>query len=225
LPRGPYLPPQRPPQLLVGDRSARAGRLRVADGPVCADSASRPRTGSLVQGDGDRPAGPGGGVRPARPRRPALLQERSGFGLLGTGWGPARISVSSPPLRLGRRCARRPTCRDNGPMDFSFSEEQLAIRDTIRELVQDKVAPRAAEIDEKAEYPRDIEKLFAENGVLAIPIPEEYGGVSGSSGTICMGTGENAKGWAPSSLILAGHALCAHPPLAARAEGQKKRGG
>ena len=66
-------------------------------------------------------------------------------------------------------------------MDFEFSEEQLAIRDTIRELVQDKVAPRAAEIDEKAEYPKDIEKLFAENGILGVPFPEQYGGISGSS--------------------------------------------
>jgi alkylation response protein AidB-like acyl-CoA dehydrogenase len=40
-------------------------------------------------------------------------------------------------------------------MDFEFTEEQVAIRDTIRELVQDRVAPRAAEIDEKAEYPKD----------------------------------------------------------------------
>jgi alkylation response protein AidB-like acyl-CoA dehydrogenase len=41
-------------------------------------------------------------------------------------------------------------------MDFEFSAEQLAIRDTIRELVQDKVAPRAADIDAKAEYTKDI---------------------------------------------------------------------
>ena len=66
-------------------------------------------------------------------------------------------------------------------MDFEFSEEQVAIRDTIRELVQDRVAPRAAEIDEKGEYPKDIEKLFAQNGILGIPFPEQYGGISGSS--------------------------------------------
>ena len=50
-------------------------------------------------------------------------------------------------------------------MDFDFSAEQLAIRDTIRELVQDRVAPRAAEIDQTGEYPKDIEKLFADNGI------------------------------------------------------------
>ena len=108
-------------------------------------------------------------------------------------------------------------------MNFEFSEEQLAIRDTIRELVRDKVAPRAAEIDERAEYPKDIEKLFAENGILAIPFPEQYGGISGSSVTICMGVEEIAKACTSSSLILAVQALGSYPILIAGSEEQKKR--
>src|SRR5437016_9411909 len=108
-------------------------------------------------------------------------------------------------------------------MDFEFTAEQVAIRDTIRELVQDRVAPRAAEIDEKSEYPADIEKLFAENGILGIPFPEEYGGVSGSSVAICMGIEEIAKACTTSSLILAVQALGSYPILIAGGEGQKKR--
>jgi alkylation response protein AidB-like acyl-CoA dehydrogenase len=108
-------------------------------------------------------------------------------------------------------------------MNFDLSEEQVAIRDTIRELVQDRVAPRAAEIDEKAEYPKDIERLFAENGILGIPFPEEYGGISGSSVTICMGIEEIAKACATSSLILAVQALGSYPILVAGTEEQKKR--
>jgi alkylation response protein AidB-like acyl-CoA dehydrogenase len=108
-------------------------------------------------------------------------------------------------------------------MDFNFSDEQIAIRDTIRELVQDRVAPRAAETDEREEYPEDIERLFAENGVLAIPIPEEYGGISGSSVTICMGVEEIAKACATSSLILSVQALGSYPILLAGSEEQKKR--
>jgi alkylation response protein AidB-like acyl-CoA dehydrogenase len=108
-------------------------------------------------------------------------------------------------------------------MDFEFSAEQLAIRDTIRELVQDRVAPRAAEIDQTAEYPKDIEKLFADNGILGIPFPEEYGGISGSSVTICMSIEEIAKACASSSLILAVQALGAYPILVAGTEEQKKR--
>jgi len=108
-------------------------------------------------------------------------------------------------------------------MDFEFSAEQVAIRDTIRELVQDRVAPRAAEIDQTGEYPKDIEKLFAENGLLGIPFPEEYGGISGSSVTICMGIEEIAKACASSSLILAVQALGSYPILVAGTEEQKKR--
>lgn len=108
-------------------------------------------------------------------------------------------------------------------MDFEFSAEQVAIRDTIRELVQDRVAPRAAEIDEKGEYPKDIETLFADNGILGIPFPEEYGGISGSSVTICMGIEEIAKADASSSLILAVQALGSYPILVAGTEEQKKR--
>ena len=108
-------------------------------------------------------------------------------------------------------------------MDFEFSAEQVAIRDTIRELVQDRVAPRAAEIDRTAEYPKDIERLFADNGILGIPFPEEYGGISGSSVAICMGIEEIAKACASSSLILAVQALGAYPILVAGTEEQKKR--
>src|SRR5437660_3001926 len=108
-------------------------------------------------------------------------------------------------------------------MDFEFSAEQLAIRDTIRELVQDRVAPRAAEIDQTSEYPKDIERLFADNGILGIPFPEEYGGISGSSVTICMGIEEIAKACASSSLILAVQALGSYPILVAGSEEQKKR--
>jgi len=108
-------------------------------------------------------------------------------------------------------------------MDLQLTEEQLAIRDTIRELVQDRVAPRAAEIDERAEYPKDIERLFADNGVLAIPFPERYGGISGSSVTICTGIEEIAKACTTSSLILAVQALGSYPILVAGTEEQKKR--
>ncbi|TMF89095.1 MAG: acyl-CoA dehydrogenase [Chloroflexi bacterium] len=108
-------------------------------------------------------------------------------------------------------------------MNFEFPEEVQALRDGVREIVQGKVAQRAAEIDEKGEYPKDIEKLFADNGILAIPFPEEYGGVSGSSVAICMATEEIAKACTTSSLILGVQALGSYPILVAGSEEQKKR--
>jgi alkylation response protein AidB-like acyl-CoA dehydrogenase len=108
-------------------------------------------------------------------------------------------------------------------MGVAFSAEQIAMRDSIRELVQDRVAPRAAEIDARYEYPRDIEQLFAENGILGIPFPPELGGVDGTSVGICMGVEEIAKADATSSLILAVHALGSYPILLAGDEEQKRR--
>ena len=108
-------------------------------------------------------------------------------------------------------------------METRFSAEQLAIRETVRELVRDHIAPRAAEIDERAEYPEDIERLLADNGVLGIPVPEAYGGVSGSSLTVCMATEEIARACASSALILGVQALGAHSLLLGGSEEQKRR--
>ncbi len=60
-------------------------------------------------------------------------------------------------------------------------------------------------------------------GVLVIPFPEEYGGISGSSVTICMGIEEIAKVDATSSLLLALQALGAYPILIAGNDEQKTR--
>jgi alkylation response protein AidB-like acyl-CoA dehydrogenase len=108
-------------------------------------------------------------------------------------------------------------------MNFEFPEDVQALRDGVREIVQGKVAPRAAEIDEKGEYPEDIHKVFAENGILAIPFPEAYGGVSGSSVAICMATEEIAKACTSSSLILGVQSLGSYPILLAGTEEQKQR--
>ncbi len=104
-----------------------------------------------------------------------------------------------------------------------LSAEQQSFRELIRELVRDCVAPRAAAIDSKAEFPADVARLFAESGILGIPFPAEYGGVSGSSVTICLGVEEIAKACATSSLLLAVQALGSYPILIAGSDEQKRR--
>src|ERR671930_378534 len=59
---------------------------------------------------------------------------------------------------------------------YALTEEQVSFRDTIRQIAQERVAPRAAEIDEKAEYPHDLRQLLAEQDILALPFDEEHGG-------------------------------------------------
>ena len=103
------------------------------------------------------------------------------------------------------------------------SDEEAMILDVVRDLVAEKVAPRAAEIDERGEYPQDLRKLFAENDLLGIPIPAEYGGLGGTFQTYVKVVEEIAKACASSSLIVAVQELGMLPILIGGSEDQKKK--
>ncbi|HET6894011.1 MAG TPA: acyl-CoA dehydrogenase family protein [Candidatus Baltobacteraceae bacterium] len=102
------------------------------------------------------------------------------------------------------------------------SDEEAMILDVVRELVAEKVAPRAAEIDERGEYPQDIRKLFAENDLLGIPIPADYGGLGGTFLTYVKVVEEIAKACASSSLIVAVQELGMLPILIGGSDEQKR---
>jgi alkylation response protein AidB-like acyl-CoA dehydrogenase len=61
-------------------------------------------------------------------------------------------------------------------MDFSPTPEQAQIREMVADFVDEEVVPRAGEIDETDEFPRDLVEQMAELDLLGMPIPEEYGG-------------------------------------------------
>jgi alkylation response protein AidB-like acyl-CoA dehydrogenase len=61
-------------------------------------------------------------------------------------------------------------------VDFELSEELAELQATVRKLAQERVAPRAREIDETQEYPQDLFDLFVEAGLTGLCVPEEYGG-------------------------------------------------
>jgi alkylation response protein AidB-like acyl-CoA dehydrogenase len=65
---------------------------------------------------------------------------------------------------------------------YALTDDQLAIREMVRQITEERVAPRAAEIDAKGEYPQDIRELFAEQGLFGLAIPEEYGGTHTDEG-------------------------------------------
>src|SRR3954447_17181172 len=85
---------------------------------------------------------------------------------------------------------------------YSVPQELLDFRDTIRQMVVDRIAPRAAEIDETGEYPWDIRRLLAEHDVLGLPFPEEYGGTGTGTLMLQMAVEEIARACASSALIL-----------------------
>ena len=61
-------------------------------------------------------------------------------------------------------------------MDFNFSEEQIAIRDTARDFAQNEIAPSTIERDIKAEFPFEIIKKLGEFGFMGMMVPPEWGG-------------------------------------------------
>jgi alkylation response protein AidB-like acyl-CoA dehydrogenase len=85
---------------------------------------------------------------------------------------------------------------------YALSDDQIALRDTIRQIAQERVAPRAAEIDEKAEYPWDIRELFAEHDLMGLPFGEEYGGTGTGTLMLNIAVEEIAKACASSALII-----------------------
>ena len=85
---------------------------------------------------------------------------------------------------------------------YDLPQEYKDFRDTIRQIVDEKVRPRAAEIDAKAEYPHDIRKLFAEQDILALPFDAQYGGTGTGTLMLQVAVEEIAKACASSALIL-----------------------
>ena len=90
---------------------------------------------------------------------------------------------------------------------YALTDDQLAFRDTIRQMVRERVAPRAGEIDEKAEYPWDVRELFAEHDLFGLPFAEEHGGTGTGALTLVIAIEEVAKACASSALMLAVHDL------------------
>ena len=90
---------------------------------------------------------------------------------------------------------------------YSLTEEHELLRKAVRELAEDKIAPRAAEIDEKAEYPWDVHEAIKKAGFMAIHVPEQYGGDGADKIAHCIVVEEIARVCASSSLIPMGNKL------------------
>ncbi len=97
--------------------------------------------------------------------------------------------------------------RISGPMEtlsevYAVPQENLDFCATIGQIARERIAPRSAEIDERAEYPWDVRKLLAEQDVLGLPFPVEYGGTGTGVLMLNMAIEEIAKVDASCALIL-----------------------
>jgi len=84
-----------------------------------------------------------------------------------------------------------------------LSEEQREVRDLIRDLAHERIAPRAAEIDKSSEFPWDVVELFREHDIFALMFDEEYGGAGASALMTLVAIEEVSKVCGTSGLVLA----------------------
>ena len=108
-------------------------------------------------------------------------------------------------------------------MAVQLADEEKMMLDVVRDLAREKVAPRAADIDASGEFPWDIKDLLAEQGILAMPFPEEYGGIGSSKLAVAMVIEELAKYCATTALILIVQNLGTLPIALAGSDEQKRR--
>jgi alkylation response protein AidB-like acyl-CoA dehydrogenase len=108
-------------------------------------------------------------------------------------------------------------------VDFTFSEELTDLQATVRRLAQDKVKPRAREIDETGEYPKDLFDTFRSAGLLGLCLPEEYGGSGAGIVGLSIAIEEVAKYSSAAALMLLLTRLPTGPVLIAGSEAQKRK--
>ncbi len=108
-------------------------------------------------------------------------------------------------------------------LSFRLSDEQEAFRQSIRQLSEDKIAPRASEIDDADEYPWDIDELLVKNGFAGVSYPEEYGGAGGGALELCLLVEEISRVCAGVALIPAVNKLGAIPILLAGSDEMRKK--
>jgi alkylation response protein AidB-like acyl-CoA dehydrogenase len=106
---------------------------------------------------------------------------------------------------------------------YSLPQEFVDFRDLIRQMVAERVAPRAAEIDREAEYPRDIRELFASHDLMGLPFETEHGGTGTGTLMLNVAIEEIAKACAASALILMLQELGTLPIRLFGTEEQKQR--
>jgi len=90
-------------------------------------------------------------------------------------------------------------------MEFTLTEEQRQIRDTVAEFVDEEVVPRAAEIDETDEYPADLVDEMADLGLMGMPFPVEYEGAGLDYHSYAIGLEEISRGSGGLGTVVAAH--------------------
>ena len=106
---------------------------------------------------------------------------------------------------------------------MTASDLDSMLLETVRNVVRERVAPRAAAIDRDHEFPNDIRELFGELGLLGLTVPTEYGGIDATLELTVDIVAEIAAACANSANIVTQQALGCAPILFAASAAQKAR--
>jgi alkylation response protein AidB-like acyl-CoA dehydrogenase len=104
-----------------------------------------------------------------------------------------------------------------------LTEEQREIRDLVRTLARERIAPRAAEIDESAEFPWDMVELMREHELFGLAFDEEHGGSGAGSLMLLVAVEEVSRACATTGLVLAVQELSSLALRLAGTDEQKNR--
>src|SRR5258708_25126565 len=106
---------------------------------------------------------------------------------------------------------------------YALSEEHEALRESVRQLAEDKIVPYAAEVDQQARYPQEAHDALIKADLHAVHIPEAYGGAGADALATVIVIEEVARACASSSLIPAVNKLGTLPPLLAASDERQRR--
>src|ERR1700727_1569457 len=106
---------------------------------------------------------------------------------------------------------------------FALSPEHDALREVVRQLATEKIAPYAAKVDQAGEFPAEAHDALVKADLQAVHIPEEYGGAGADAIATAIVIEEVARACASSSLIPAVNKLGTVPLLLSGSEDIKQR--
>src|ERR1700685_1425062 len=106
---------------------------------------------------------------------------------------------------------------------YALSEEHVALRESVRALAEEKIAPHAAKVDESAQFPAEAHDALVKADLQAVHIPEEYGGAGADAIATGIVIEEGARACASSSLIPAVNKLGTVPLLLSASEEVKQQ--
>src|SRR5436190_2405816 len=128
---------------------------------------------------------------------------------------------SCRPLRKPGTTRPRPA---EDRLNFSYRDDQLLVRDTVRDFVQSRIVPNAEAWNEKGEFPLEILPELAALGLTGLAVPHEYGGAELDMVTIALVMEELGAGDGSIALTIAAHnSLCIGHLLIAASDEKKSR--